>query len=188
MLPGSSNGCQLRLFQHPADHSDVGQESQPVVVFTWASAARRKPPPGMSGLLPSVCNSHRCQGSLTRLIFEMALIVPALKPGLQFVESRPGHHQQQSRADGNDEVHSLSISRAISARSRNSYRFGTSVRRGRDDVCVETANIRRIDAANRRLMLSRRAGAAAAVPKSTSCSVISTAADDTPADNAAGGG
>jgi hypothetical protein len=45
-------------------------------------------------------------------------------------------------------------------------------------MCPETANIRRIDAPNRRLVCRRRrAGNAAAVPKSTSCSVIRTSVD-----------
>ena len=94
----------------------------------------------------------------------MALIVPTLKPRLQVVESGRGHDQERSGAGGDDGVHSLPISRAMRARSRNSYRFGRSPRRGRD-------------ARSEWLTFRCCARAAAAVPKSTSCSVIRTSVD-----------
>jgi hypothetical protein len=116
----------------------------------------------------------------------MALIVPPLKPGLQAVDSRRGHHHEYGGADDDHHVHNLSISRAIRERSRNSLRFGLSLRRGRD-AGAESANIRPIEAANRRLMCRGRAGTAAAVLKSTSCSVISTSVNDAATEGAAEG-
>jgi hypothetical protein len=87
-----------------------------------------------------------------------------LKPRLKVAESSRGHDQERSGARRDDGVHSLPISRAMRARSRNSYRFGRSARRGRAGR-------------SERLTFRRWARATAAVPKSTSCSVIRTSID-----------
>jgi hypothetical protein len=52
-------------------------------------------------------------------ILEMALIVAMLKPPLQVVKPRRGHHHQHRAGDNRDYVHNLSISRAMRERSRN---------------------------------------------------------------------
>ena len=52
-------------------------------------------------------------------IFEMALVVGALKPPLQVVDARRHHHHQHGGREGDNDVHNLCISRAMRASSRN---------------------------------------------------------------------